>query len=108
MALIPTSRFQIAAKFGFKSAYDVVSDKAPGGAGAPRFGSQQHFGTSVIGFVEAVGGVPPTDVGFECLRCAINVVAAATCADLPSAVEDDPDFIVFSEPESWWLGFTHE
>ena len=51
------------------------------------------------------GCVPSADVGFERLRSAINVVAAATCADLPAPVEDDPGFVVVSEPESWWLGF---
>jgi hypothetical protein len=49
--------------------------------------------------------VPSADVGFERFRSAVNVVAAATCADLPATVEDDPGFIVFSKPESWWLGF---
>jgi hypothetical protein len=50
-------------------------------------------------------GVSCTDVVFERLRSAVNVVAAATCADLPASVEDDPGFIVLSEPESWWLSF---
>ena len=51
------------------------------------------------------GCVPSADVGFERLRSAVNVVAAATCADLPATVEDDPGFIVLSKPESWWLSF---
>jgi hypothetical protein len=49
-------------------------------------------------------GMSSADVAFERLRSAVNVVAAATCADLPAAVEDDPSFIVLSEPETWWLG----
>src|SRR5260221_9490500 len=51
------------------------------------------------------GCVPSTNVGFERLRSAVNVVAAETCADLPATVEDDPGFVVLSEPESWRLGF---
>jgi len=47
------------------------------------------------------GCVPSADVGFERFRSAVNVVAAATCADLPPTVEDDPGFVVLSEPESW-------
>ena len=50
------------------------------------------------------GCVPSTNVGFERLRSAVNVVAAETCADLPATVEDDPGFVVLSEPESWRLG----
>jgi hypothetical protein len=50
-------------------------------------------------------GVPLADLGFERFRSAINVVAAAACADLPAPVEDEPGFIIFSEPESRWLGF---
>ena len=50
-------------------------------------------------------GVSCADVAFERLRSAVNVVAAATCADLPAVVEDDPGFIILSEPEAWWLGF---
>src|SRR5882757_6357512 len=49
--------------------------------------------------------MPLADVGFERLRSAINVVVAPACADLPAPVEDDPGFIVLSEPESWRLGF---
>jgi hypothetical protein len=53
--------------------------------------------------------VSSADVGFECFRSAINIVAAATCADLPSfsvcPIEDDPTSFVFAEPESWRLGF---
>lgn len=45
-------------------------------------------------------------MSFERLRCAISIVAAATCADLSSSIEDDPDAIVFSEPETGRLGFT--
>ena len=47
------------------------------------------------------GCVPSADVGFERFRSAVNVVAAATCADLPPTVEDDPGFVVLSEPELW-------
>jgi hypothetical protein len=49
--------------------------------------------------------MPRADVGFERRRSAINVVAAATCADLAPAVEDELGFIVLSEPESRRLGF---
>src|SRR4030095_12480734 len=55
------------------------------------------------------GCVPSADVGFERFRSAINIVAAATCADLPSfslgSIEDDPASFILSEPESWRLGF---
>ena len=50
-------------------------------------------------------GVSSTNVGFERLRSAVNIVAAAACADLPAPIEDDPGVVVLSEPESWRLGF---
>jgi hypothetical protein len=55
------------------------------------------------------GCVQRADVFFERFRSAVSVVAAAACADLPSLsarpIEDDPASFVFSEPESWRLGF---
>src|SRR5665213_1041468 len=52
------------------------------------------------------GCVPSADVDFERLRSAVKVVAAATCADLPATVEDDPSLVVLSKPEARRFRFT--
>ena len=98
--------YEVAAQLGLELAHRLVTEEAikikkpdeqqivlrPGSLVILVLGPFRYLvGCKDVGYGEDAGvscpdcgGVPSADIGFERFRSPINIVAAATCADLPS------------------------